>query len=129
MPFVTHKNPEYFKHNVLEYPPSYNSFASLILLKQEYFRNERKNGLVYFWTDAVEFSRRYLNKVLEQKGSLTCYLCNKENLLVTTKNKKCLATVDHFIPTSAGGNRFNEENLRVACSPCNSKKGNKIIME
>ncbi len=131
MPFVSRskkKFPYFFKNNVLVRNPDTSSLASLVLLKKQYFWNEYKNGLVLTWKDAIDFSRKYLNKVLEREGSLKCYLCGKDHLEIITKNKDNMATVDHYVPTSAGGSN-DESNLRVACNPCNSKKGNKIISE
>lgn len=43
------------------------------------------------------------------------------------KNKKSL-TIDHVIPQSRGG-KDTWENLVIACSPCNSKKGNSLLEE
>lgn len=34
------------------------------------------------------------------------------------------ATIDHVIPTALGGSH-NDENLRTACRPCNSTKGDR----
>lgn len=51
----------------------------------------------------------------------TCQYCNT----FQTRNN---LTLDHVIPLSKGG-RTKWENIVAACSPCNSKKGNKTHMK
>lgn len=34
-------------------------------------------------------------------------------------------TGDHTVPLSRGGARLDEDNVRAACRPCNSSKGNR----
>ena len=52
------------------------------------------------------------------KKSPFCWLCQKKLLIHE-------ATIDHFIPLSKGGLN-NSNNYRLACEPCNIKRGNKI---
>lgn len=47
-----------------------------------------------------------------------CYICG-------VKKKIKNLTIDHFIPLDAGG-KDNYSNYRLACSPCNTEKGNKV---
>ncbi len=44
-----------------------------------------------------------------------CWMCNCELTRGT-------ATVDHLIPVSKGG-RNTQDNLKLACQPCNNKRG------
>ena len=37
-------------------------------------------------------------------------------------------TIDHIIPKQKGG-KDSWENLIIACSPCNSRKGNRTLVE
>jgi 5-methylcytosine-specific restriction endonuclease McrA len=40
-----------------------------------------------------------------------------------------IATVDHVIPVSKGGEEYDEGNLVVCCHRCNNKKANKTCFE
>lgn len=56
-------------------------------------------------------------KTLVQLGfDCCCWWCHKELPLEQL-------TLDHLIPKSKGGTN-SQENLRLACKPCNSKRGN-----
>lgn len=52
--------------------------------------------------------------IIERDGG-RCHLCNR-------KVPEKLLTLDHLIPLSKGGTH-TAENLRVACWPCNARKG------
>lgn len=60
---------------------------------------------------------------LDQKFSGTkpryCWMCKCQLNRLT-------ATVDHLQPKSKGG-RNTETNFKVACKPCNTKRGNRSI--
>jgi hypothetical protein len=58
--------------------------------------------------------RIHRESIVERDRS-TCYLCGRE--LGATE-----ITLDHVIPLARGG-AHTEENLRVACRSCNSRKG------
>lgn len=45
-----------------------------------------------------------------------CWICGRRLTMIT-------ATLDHVIPRSKGGTNALR-NLRLACSPCNSERGN-----
>lgn len=84
--------------------------------------------------ERVWFSRRFLQKILRTKGILKCHYCTNKNLIIqwnsNYKIPKCkLATIDHINPVSNGGDIYNESNLVVCCSECNSKKGNIPYLE
>jgi len=49
------------------------------------------------------------------RGNRVCYLCSVDLTWET-------ATVEHVVPRSAGGG-WEDANLRLACGPCNNKKG------
>ena len=72
--------------------------------------------------DWLDFRDNFL-----RRHKLVCYFCGKPNLKIevdmTNKSKlKYLATIDHLIPRSKGGNEYDETNLVVACFPCNQEK-------
>jgi 5-methylcytosine-specific restriction endonuclease McrA len=51
----------------------------------------------------------------------TCYMCGR-------KLGYSEIVLDHKIPLSRGGSH-SEDNLAVACAPCNSRKGSKLPAE
>ena len=59
---------------------------------------------------------------------------NRKNLLMRDHSScqycgsKSNLTIDHIIPKQKGGND-SWENLIIACSPCNSRKGNRSLLE
>ena len=65
--------------------------------------------------------RRPTKKSLWHRDLGTCQYCSKR---VTLSN----ATIDHVIPKSRGGDH-TWENLVIACSKCNSKKGSRLLTE
>ena len=54
--------------------------------------------------------------MIYQRDDHTCQYCGSQKRL----------TVDHVIPRSRGG-QDTWENMVVACSPCNVKKGNTLL--
>lgn len=58
--------------------------------------------------------------IISRDGS-TCYMCGR-------KLGRDEVVLDHEIPLARGGPHC-ESNLRVACSPCNLRKGNKLLCE
>jgi len=115
-------------HDYLDYNPSREQVlkerdaaaARLVCLRENYpnetldSRRRRKAARRARKAAApvVEPIRRAM--VVERDAS-TCYLCGK----VLTDAE---ITLDHVIPLARGGNH-TEANLRVACRPCNSRKG------
>lgn len=57
--------------------------------------------------------------LLTQRDGPACYLCGHEF-------SPSLLEVEHVIPRSAGGTD-DAENLALACSPCNLKKGLRMV--
>jgi len=93
---------------------------------------------------------KYLKDMLEERGELRCEYCNKGPLIIYDINTADLtpehltnpnikmndrfnpkdgATCDHKNPQSKGGNKFDYDNLSVACHQCNKRKGNKTWEE
>lgn len=59
-------------------------------------------------------SQRRRARFLERNGG-RCYLCGEPLTLETM-------TVDHYVPRALGGSN-RRANLRLACAPCNHRKG------
>lgn len=54
------------------------------------------------------------------RDEATCQYCS-------TQLHRTQITLDHVIPISKGG-KTNWENIVIACAPCNTRKGNKTVM-
>lgn len=63
------------------------------------------------------FSKRDIVK----RDGLTCFYCQKALTFDA-------ATIDHLTPLSRGGNHTGK-NVKLACLPCNSRKGNRTLDE
>lgn len=120
------------KHFIHIEEPSDKSYAAYILLKDKLFSlDEDIEKLDRF--KRIKFSRNYLNTVLKNKGILKCTYCGKVHLKIEEENMRVShnikATIDHVVPLSKGGDIFDVFNIVVACSKCNSKKGNMSLFE
>lgn len=82
------------------------------------------------WQEWLDFREQFLLGIIEEKGSLTCEYCGKEDLDKDAPDYSgYLATIDHIIPTSKGGKKYDTSNFAVACRPCNRDKGDKFLHE
>ena len=70
------------------------------------------------WYPRKERKQMTTHKRRLYKKTQCCYICQKK---LTYEQ----ATVDHFIPLSKGGLN-NSNNYRLACEPCNSRKGSDV---
>jgi len=57
-------------------------------------------------------------RLLLLEEAVPCFYC--ERMLLVAER-----TIDHYVPTSKGG-KHEASNLRIACGPCNSAKGDKL---
>lgn len=55
------------------------------------------------------------------RDNATCYMCGR-------KPGRSFLVLDHVIPLARGG-AHSEENLKVACKPCNLRKGDRLPKE
>jgi len=65
-------------------------------------------------------SKGRMRKILKKQGR-KCYYCGVR-IYPKAANLLPVATVDHVIPLSRGGNN-SKETLVASCSPCNQAKG------
>lgn len=97
--------------------------ASAVLLKSHYVYLE-----LQYWT---KYKNRWLRNRLKRHGKLVCEYCGREDLIIPKKHvKTCaknFATIDHVIPLSRGGPKFDTTNFAVACRTCNNRKGEKLV--
>jgi 5-methylcytosine-specific restriction endonuclease McrA len=81
------------------------SWASAVLLRHQYDFIEFKESLKKVRKERraySKFRRRFLKNEVKEKGTLS-----------------------HVQPLSRGGKRLDPDNIVVACSPCNSRRGTK----
>lgn len=110
---------------VLTYKPhETQSRAALLALKEQYMVDpEVDTALPHeVWLD---FRMKLLTRWEDERGSLKCHYCGRDNLCKVTEyvQPKYQATLDHVQPRAKGGAEYDEDNLVVACAPCNWKKG------
>lgn len=112
------------KANVLVVEPAVQSRAALLLLHKRLLRS----AVYYGYQGWLRFRIETLERWLAERGDLVCAYCGKTGLQIEADNKDSLcATLDHVIPRSKGGAVMDLNNLVVACSPCNGKKGDKLL--
>jgi 5-methylcytosine-specific restriction endonuclease McrA len=106
----------------VEYPHR-ESRASYLLLRDQ---------LVKVMIDEWEVFRNQIFDDYEaQHHTLTCHYCKRSGLVREIQDPcdrsqlKTLATIDHIVALSKGGKKYDRENCRISCSPCNNKRGNK----
>lgn len=65
-----------------------------------------------------------------ERDDYKCYICGNKVKAGSKKKRKGfpLATLDHIIPRSLGG-EDDEYNLKTCCKKCNERKGSKIRKE
>jgi len=100
------------RHRVLVDDPNPKSHAALVMLAKRL--SQAEEGLAEW----LAFRLKFLGKFPE----LVCSHCGKKGLLKETENTDMLATVDHVVPVSKGGPKFDESNCLVACFPCNNNR-------
>jgi hypothetical protein len=103
--------------------PNPQSPAALLLLNKDLVKLDKTIGY-RVWLD---FREKYLGEIMERDGILRCGYCNKGHLVIDTKDKSVLATIDHIHPLSKGGMEFEYSNLVVACYSCNHNKNDTLV--
>lgn len=61
-------------------------------------------------------------KLLKKRGAVTCWYCNVPVSRSLPDHHPQRATLDHIRPLSQGGT-WRIDNIRIACFPCNSRRG------
>lgn len=103
-----------------------NTLAQFIMLKQEYKLKDESRKVPLDVRVYLNFRNKLIKKIKKaNKGKLTCEYCGERNLDPNFRNlssKRKKATLDHFIPLSKGGSKFNTDNIKISCDSCNQKK-------
>ena len=115
------------RHVIHSNQPSIKSYGSLVLLNND-LKKQDVDFIAADWKIPVMYNIEYLKKQLASRGVLNCSYCQRGPLKINEDLSKdppkhMLATVDHIIPKSRGGEQFDYSNLTVACFKCNMKKG------
>ena len=114
--------PLIMRANILVEEPHIKSQAALVLLHKQLIRGVKYHG----YKGWLRFRLETLERWQAERGSLHCHYCGLGPLVIDTDNRDpMVATLDHRIPRAKGGAEFDLNNLVVACSPCNQKKGDK----
>lgn len=114
--------------NVFIRNPSSQTRASYVQLVRDYKKLDRD----YNWRMNIGFRISFLKEFYTKHGGLFCEYCGKRELLLKATKKEeltRLATLDHVIPLSKGGRRFDHKNIKVCCPICNGNKRDKDIKE
>lgn len=102
--------------------PHVNSMAALVLLGRGYRKAEMAE-----WFD---FRNELLDEAEKRDGRLACHYCGRDDLIRElpdyVKKAANLATIDHVVPVSKGGKKFEKSNCVVACYGCNQRKADKM---
>jgi len=131
--------PIYMKYNgyqtIYDIPVNAKSRASYLLLIYQ-LRDFVDDG---FWANDLKkwlkFRQEFIENELNEKGELKCNYCGRNDLVpgfyeFENKNKNHqipnLATIDHVIPLSKGGAKYDKDNCVIACKTCNKNKKDKI---
>lgn len=83
-----------------------------------YWKNGKRKGLVRVPAVPIEFTKVDLLRWLWNTVGLNAVQCHYCNTPVDILS----LTLDHAIPRIIGG-RFEIDNMRVCCRPCNQRKG------
>lgn len=84
----------------------------------------------HFVAKQTKLACLYCNKVLlSDAPTMPCKL--KDHIFRRKKHipKQDIATIDHVIPVSKGGAKFDENNMVIACHSCNGSKADKSFIE
>jgi 5-methylcytosine-specific restriction endonuclease McrA len=131
--FISANRKFYFEpvaHHVESESPNSKSWAAAILLKRQYSEPQEKAAVAEFKTrfnTYVKFRKSLLKQEEQNKGQLSCYHCGNYPLRKKSDKPKELATLDHIIPVSKGGDQFDRDNIVISCAPCNGMRGNKDL--
>lgn len=76
----------------------------------------------------AEALTRETRRAIIARDGATCYLCGEPLDLAAAFPDPQAVTLDHVVPLARGG-AHTPDNLRVACRPCNLRKGDKLPAE
>jgi 5-methylcytosine-specific restriction endonuclease McrA len=98
--------------------------ASLVMLNRSY---ASKDVSIYNWKIWLKLRDKWMKeqiKLVGGKENLTCAICGRKDLDPWTKNKSCLATIDHIVSVHRAPHLWNvPSNFQLTCRSCNEVKG------
>ncbi len=102
--------------------PYVGSMAALVLLGRTY-----RDAELAEW---FEFRDEILDEAEARDGKLVCSYCKRDDLVRKlpdyVKKAANLATIDHMVPVSKGGEKYDKKNCAIACYGCNQRKADKV---
>jgi len=102
--------------------PHVGSMASLVMLG----RTLREAELNRWFS----FREELLDEAEKRDGKLVCSYCHRDDLIrelpEDVRKAANLATIDHVVPVSKGGKRYEKRNCAIACFGCNQRKADKM---
>lgn len=122
------------KHLLYVEDPHIKSYASYILLKNRLKNLDDEPTWAIELKKYLKFREEFLNES-KIDGKLICVYCQRDDLVEghhEFKNKNLnnnipnLATIDHIIPISKGGSKYDKSNCCISCKKCNQKKADKM---
>jgi len=112
---------KYSEHNVMSNNPHVQSLAALVLLTKKLTLKS------YGYRVWLKYRRWWIKEHLKTHDRLYCEYCGKGPLKIQSRNNNNIATLDHVIPISKNGPKFDSSNIVIACSACNGRKGDKDL--
>lgn len=119
---------------------SAKSALAYTMLKKEYMLKdadylkelELKRLLIEGSITSTAIKALFFLKVKKTFGTLKCQICGNENLIekgTEGKSPNNLATIEHVIPKSLGGFKYNDSNFICTCYKCNMERGLKPLFQ
>lgn len=111
----------FMRPKVLMTSPVPSSRASLLLLNRSLAKQELQERL--------QFRSEVFAERSDPNLGLVCVYCGKPHLVESVHDNRgraklhFLATLDHVLAVSNGGEVFDRDNVVVSCFPCNQAKG------
>lgn len=84
--------------------------------RKEYFRALDKTRVRERFYDTAEWKEA---RNLKRRTTPYCELCRAQGIMVR------MVIVDHIVPISTGGARFDQSNMQSLCSVCHQRKRGK----
>lgn len=132
-PFSKRRNEN---HYIYEEPTSNKSRSAYILLYDKLRAQDDSDDWASDLKMWLVFRKEFIRAELSKNNKLTCAYCGREDLIEgyhefdkkhLNNNIPNLATIDHIMPLSKNGRRYDRKNCCIACKNCNKRKDNKNI--
>lgn len=129
MEIISHSSRvRWHKHVIYPPEPHIQSFAALLLIKNEYASLDPEANPAINWKIFKRRKKQMLKKQFAQYGKYICAYCKRDDLTIDiAQSSPRRVTIDHIIPLSRGGSLTSKLNMAICCFSCNNKKGNLVL--